>query len=130
MDESSATGVINTYHCICTTLILATTHNLETLPTRAAPVQDRSAILPLAPEGTAATPASSLHNVTEDRKPIVVRREDGFEKRDLLRCNRCNLPVGYKLVDSEAGADVLYVLPDGLVTTEKMKEGSSMAEEP
>lgn len=128
MDSDSAGVAIQTYHCVCTTLILATPYNLETLPKRAAPVQDRSAILPLRAESTAGAPISSLHNVSEDRKPIVIRRDDGFEKRDLLRCTRCHLPVGYKLVDTDANPDVCYILPDGLVTTEKMKESSGMAE--
>lgn len=127
MDESSQSAMsVNTYYCICATFILATTYKLEALPKRASPVQDQSTILPLVTES--ATPASSLHNVIEDRKPIVIRREDGFEKRDLLRCSRCHLPVAYKLKDSRADLDVVYILPDGLVTTEKMKEGIAVAD--
>jgi hypothetical protein len=111
---------INTYHCICTTLLLATTHTLSSLPRRAEPALDKAFILPLPPVsrlaaggGTAAEVEddaeaqagnvsgdvgySLLLATTQDRKPTMVRREDGFEKRVLLRCGRCRLVVGYKL---------------------------------
>lgn len=59
---------------------------------------------------------------------MVIRREDGFEKRVLLRCGRCRLVVGYRLDQSQLGGDgdaekVVYLLPGGLVTTEEMKSG-------
>ena len=34
------------------------------------------------------------------RKIIVVRREDGFEKRRVWRCGRCGTGVGYEVVGS------------------------------
>lgn len=58
---------------------------------------------------------------------MIIRREDGFERRILVRCERCRLVVGYKLdgdhfEDSsrEAGAETLYVLPGALVDTAGM----------
>jgi hypothetical protein len=132
---------VNTYHCICSTLILASTHSLTSLPSRAPPAQDQAIILPLPPhtevdsEGHHQIPVetsgySVLFNTTEDRKAIVVRREDGFEIRTLVRCSRCNLVIGYKLdesqfTDSDVKADeVMYVLPGGLASTRDMKEGT------
>lgn len=111
---------INTYHCICTTLLLATTHTLSSLPRRAEPALDKAFILPLPPASSLAAAGEKAEEVdddaepqardasgdagyslllatTQDRKPTMVRREDGFEKRALLRCGRCRLVVGYKL---------------------------------
>ncbi|KAF3930809.1 hypothetical protein ABW20_dc0108672 [Dactylellina cionopaga] len=34
-----------------------------------------------------------------DRRPCVIRREDGFEKRLLWRCGRCRLIFGYQIYD-------------------------------
>lgn len=80
-----------------------------------------------------------LLSLTQDRKPTLVRREDGFEKRMLYRCLRCRLVVGYELlnqsttgeamdVDGGAGAEgeegykgkVIYVLPGGVLSTDFM----------
>lgn len=118
MDDS-----INTYHCLCATLILATPYQLENLPKRAPPVQDQSAILPLGDNSEESTPVSRLYNVVETRKPTVIRREDGFENRRSLSCSRCQLVVGYKLEEG-ADANLVYILPGGLVTTEDMKTGT------
>jgi phage FluMu protein Com len=38
-----------------------------------------------------------LSTLLPDAAPIIIRREDGFEKRVLLRCGRCRVVVGYKL---------------------------------
>jgi len=129
-----------TYHCLCTTLILTTTHDLETLPRRTEPVQDGALILvppvnttrsdELSTEG--AQPANSLLlNVVPDRKPVIIRRDDGFEKRTLLRCTRCKLVIGYDLDEAHFGdfkehARPVYLLPGGLISTSDMvKEASA-----
>ncbi|MCJ1314154.1 hypothetical protein MMC25_007834 [Agyrium rufum] len=39
--------------------------------------------------------ASLLLSTTLDRRPIVLRREDGYEKVRLRRCARCRVCVGY-----------------------------------
>ena len=77
-------------------------------------------------------------STTIDRKAVVVRREDGFEKRWVWRCGRCRLGVGYSLeeggvgmggvADTRDGKDkemqkVVYLLPGGLVGTKEMMEG-------
>lgn len=156
---------INTYHCICSTLLLATTYKLHSLARRAGPALDQAYILPLPPaaglggetaEDEDAEPQtweradvgySLLLSTTQDRKPTVVRREDGFEKRILLRCGRCRLVVGYKFdpahfrraeggtvggVVGEGGQEaelgtgeleVAYLLPGGLVSSEELNTG-------
>lgn len=96
-------------------------------------------ILPLNENGgdgeNATEKHTSLHNVVFGRTPIVVRREDGFEKRTLVRCRRCELVVAYNLSsgddDEQVGGggsareerDVVYILPGALVSTEDMKVG-------
>lgn len=40
---------IQTYHCICSTLLLASPYLLSSLPSRAPPAKDRARILPLPP---------------------------------------------------------------------------------
>lgn len=44
-----------------------------------------------------------LSTLVPDSTPIVIRREDGFEKRVLLRCGRCRVIVGYKLIHNNTG---------------------------
>ncbi|KAI9878204.1 MAG: hypothetical protein M1830_001596 [Pleopsidium flavum] len=226
---------IKTYHCLCTHLLLATTHTLSSLPRRKAPGLDKALILPLPPppppssrvseregergrSGSSSAAAESedgndadgdgdegedredrdndddddddtdgededdssikhrkqedtdtdarkartkyhrhrphsqqqqyqhqhqnnysiLLSTTLDRKPLMIRREDGFEKRYLWRCGRCRLVVGYQVDevhylgrDKDKGkgweggrvGDVVYLLPGGLVETEAMVEG-------
>jgi len=118
-NEETITSVVLTYHCICHTLILATRHTLESLPARATS-KDSAKIVPPASQ------AQVVHTI-EERKPIIVRREDGFEKRSLVRCERCRLVVAYKLDadhfednSKEAGVGTLYVLPGALVDTATM----------
>ncbi|OJD27235.1 hypothetical protein ACJ73_01373 [Blastomyces percursus] len=38
-----------------------------------------------------------LSTTIRDRKPTMIRREDGFEKRLLMRCGRCRVVMGYAL---------------------------------
>ena len=128
---------IHTYHCICSTLILATPYKISELPRRESG-QDQAIILPLGrppvsssslttlaslqaaedgeeeevdKEGTTKGDGakdrdekrgrklgySILLNTIQDRKPIVIRREDGFEKRWVRRCGRCRVGIGYVL---------------------------------
>jgi len=129
--DSSFVGAANTYHCMCTTFLLATIYQVDALPTRKES-KDGAIILPLSRPGTVEADAAALHNVIADRKTIVVRRKDGLEKRTLLRCGRCNLVVGYKLdgsqfEDSAVADSVVYILPGALVSTADMKSGRKPA---
>ena len=110
---------VHTYHCICHTLILAAYHALESLPTRAS-AKDGAIIV-------APTSQAQVVHAIEDGKAMVIRREDGFEKRKLVKCERCRLVVAYRLdadhfedSSQEEGRETLYVLPGALVDTAGM----------
>ncbi|ODM14551.1 hypothetical protein SI65_10037 [Aspergillus cristatus] len=134
---------IKTHHCrFCNHLLLATTRSLPSLPRRKDPARDAALILPL-PKSTTndddveeETNARGVKHYSillstsiPDRKATLVRREDGFEKRLLLRCGRCRVVVGYFLDDVHfpghaddtngggGGAKVVYLLPGGLIET-------------
>lgn len=153
---------IRTQHCrFCNHLLLSTTRDLSTLPRRQSPGADSALILPLeklrssADEAddeqngaNSATRNSSVKHVTlllsttiPDRRATLIRREDGIEKRVLLRCGRCRVVVGYYLdrvhwteerkgqngreengeaEEEEERPPAMYVLPGALVETEKM----------
>ncbi len=159
-----------TYHCLCTHLIVATTTPLSALFRRSASSLDKAYILPLPSPTSARSRASDdsdseteaqtstssakpttlisptrphyalLLSAVTDRKPQIITRIDGFEKRYLQRCGRCRLVVGYQLdwgqyADADTGTsertgrreDVVYLLPGGLLSTEEMFEGRNMA---
>lgn len=42
-----------------------------------------------------------------------------------MRCNRCHVPVAYRLEDTEISAAVVYILSEGLITSEEMKQGDT-----
>lgn len=78
---------------------------------------------------------------------MIVRREDGFEKRWLYRCGRCRVVVAYALdevhfVGTEEGEKrgagrtrgrererVVYVLPGGLRSTGDMLASKGLRED-
>jgi len=139
---------INTYHCLCSTLLLATPYPLSALPHRAPPSLDRAYILPLPPlsrpspqkaeddanesstnvksepgiDAGVILPSLLTQNMRPARKVVVVRREDGFEKRRVHRCGRCGVGVGYEILgqEGELKERVIYLLEGGLVTTGQM----------
>ncbi|KEF59274.1 uncharacterized protein A1O9_04118, partial [Exophiala aquamarina CBS 119918] len=123
-----------TYHCLCSNLVVATIHSLESLPRRSEPVQDRALIIPSSTtistssdigtdDASTQSITSALLNVLPDRRPIIVQREDGFEKRILLRCGRCKLVLGY-VMDALQTSSSIYLLPGGLVETAEMVKGT------
>ncbi|KAJ4291734.1 hypothetical protein N0V90_009629 [Kalmusia sp. IMI 367209] len=122
----AASSTVYTYHCLCTHLLLATSTPLHALPTRT----DQG---PPAPAQLPPTDHYGLLLSTRlENKPEVVTSDDGFEKRYLQRCGRCNLAVGYQLdwqqfAGDRAGRkeDVVYLLPGGFVTTSEMIMGKT-----
>lgn len=86
-------------------------------------------------------------------KDVVIRREDGFEKRRLYRCGRCGVVVGYEVLgedgkgrgrifdrgigDGDRDEDgerafegkILYLLKGGLMSTEVMAGGKRVMEQ-
>lgn len=126
-------AAIQTYHCACSALILATPYSLKELPTRKAPGKDAAIMLPL-PEASHSPDAmnegglyveSTMHHIVADPKAIVVRRVDGFEFRRLMRCERCDLVVAYRVDSEQAASNVLFILPESLTKTEDMAKGSA-----
>ncbi|KAL4927313.1 uncharacterized protein BDV17DRAFT_292746 [Aspergillus undulatus] len=152
---------IKTHHCrFCATLLLATTRSYEFLPRRQMNALDSAIILPLRnhslpntnpssnsdePEGKEESEGQTHYTIllsssTRDRKPTLIRREDGFEKRVFLKCGRCRVTVGYfldgvhfpveKSAVSVSGTDsgreeedrVVYLLPGALMETEIMSD--------
>ncbi|KAL1592257.1 hypothetical protein SLS60_011334 [Paraconiothyrium brasiliense] len=64
--------------------------------------------------------------------PSIVTSDSGFEKRYLQRCGRCNLVVGYQLDWQQFAGDrtgrkedLVYLLPEGFVTTSEMIMGKT-----
>ncbi|CZT03611.1 uncharacterized protein RCO7_07655 [Rhynchosporium graminicola] len=107
-----APPTIQTYHCLCTTLLIASTHTLSSLPRRSntsssssSPHSDAALILPLPSSPPSSTNANDLPphghttllSLSADHKATLIRRDQGFEKRLLYRCGRCRLVVGYSL---------------------------------
>jgi hypothetical protein len=147
---------IYTYHHICSQLVLASTHLLVSLPHRATPSLDQAIILPLGSTSHSADSDSDLEDTrrastaltredygysivlstVHDKKQVVVRGEDGFEKRLLFRCGRCKVVLGYELdkmqfgdVDHGRVGRIVYLLPKALMTTEEMEQGKSFTEQ-
>lgn len=152
-NDGGAAPQVHTYHCICTNLLFAGTRALSDLPQRSGGL-DKAYILALPPlsrasnddqpsesedeartSATSASDYATLAETTLDRKPLIIRREDGFEKRYLQRCGRCRVVVGYHLdwaqyPEGEGTGqreDVVYLLPGGLLSTEEMVEGKDMS---
>lgn len=84
-----------------------------------------------------------LSTALPDRRAMLVRREDGFEKRTMLRCGRCRVVVGYFLdgvhfsgsgTGSGTGSgsgpriEVVYLLPGALMETGIMGDEERMKE--
>ncbi|PYI09828.1 hypothetical protein BO78DRAFT_458988 [Aspergillus sclerotiicarbonarius CBS 121057] len=161
---------VQTHHCrFCNHLLLATTRSIPSLPRRKEPSKDNALILPLPLDTTSTSTTATTTTTTNDnspdnqtqkhytillsttipdRKPTLIRREDGFEKRLFLRCGRCRVVVGYFLdpvhfpelsgeknkrargEDEEDGvtegedekARVVYLLPGALTETGVMME--------
>lgn len=77
-----------------------------------------------------------LATLLPDAKPVIIRRDDGFEKRLLFKCGRCRVVVGYEIVpkslppptEDDDDEKVMYLLPGSLVGTEDLQgeEGSAV----
>ncbi|KAJ5661496.1 uncharacterized protein N7477_009112 [Penicillium maclennaniae] len=140
---------IQTQHCrFCSHLLLSTTRSISSLPRREGDALDKAIIIPLstadgdADANTDGKTESQTKHITlllsttiPDRRATLIRREDGIEKRILLRCGRCRVVVGYYLdkvhwegkgfqkaqVDGEEEKPpAVYILPGALVGTEDM----------
>ena len=125
---------IKTYHCICAQLSCALFGTLAYCPKRS---KDGAAICPLIPNN-ATTLSSSPEpsslilspDTSTDSEPVVVKLEDGFEKRYFVKCGRCGLRVGYFLDGASFGegkevgkkGDVVYLLDGALTGTDEVRD--------
>lgn len=123
---------MHSYHCHCTQLVLVSPTPLSDLKQRAAPGLDKAYILPLPSDPDV---VDSMLLTTTLAKPIIVKREDGFEKRWQQKCARCQLTFAYNLGASQFDAaasgvdrrtDVLYILPGALKSTEDLETADSI----
>lgn len=136
------TAHVFTYHCLCAELLLATLAPLETFPKRESDgaTSCRITELDVLDTGPLVADLVVLSNgaIVVADKPIVLRLEDGFEKRYHAQCARCALKVGYWLdwsqsIEGEKGMgmgmrkDALYLLPGGLQSTSDMRDGMYMS---
>ncbi|KAJ5792081.1 uncharacterized protein N7503_008059 [Penicillium pulvis] len=148
---------IRTQHCaFCNHLLLATTRDISTLPRRGGEAKDKAIIVPLEDrtneedlemseaQGARTKHATLLLSTTiPDRRATLIRREDGIEKRILLRCGRCKVVMGYyldgvhygektQIVDGDENVEekrrAVYILPGAIVETDKMGGNSDDAE--
>lgn len=124
---------VTTYHCLCTDLILATTIPLKNVPKR----QTDNSLICTITDGNTFSPGTSILQaaISTDATPVVLKLEDGFEKRYVVHCNRCGLTLGYQLdlsqfEDTKTGIGkrdaVIYLLPGGVMSTEEMRKGKKM----
>lgn len=129
-----ASAQIHTYHCICNELVAAVFGPLQDAQKRS---KDNAAICTLSsstiPSKGSIVLSSSTH--IED-EALVLKLDDGFEKRYAVRCGRCDLQIAYMLdqasfdeASSGRKSDVVYLLPGGLMSTDEMKEGNDMSNE-
>jgi hypothetical protein len=139
-----------TYHCICSKLIVATTYPLDQFRKL-----DRAIILPrpststrlavaagLAPdtirteETLADWPLAGVTLLTSiaDQEPLLVRSEEGIEKRYPFKCGHCKVTLGYQLDEAQyenregrSGRrdDVVYLLEGSVMPTTIVKSGES-----
>lgn len=121
----------STYHCLCTNLLLATLGEVTEFPKRKG---DNSFICQMSEfqNGGPQRFHTVLVGAEVESEAMVVKLEDGFEKRFPLRCRRCGLMTGYQLDKAQYEEtkahpgrrdDVVYLLPGGLQTTAEMSMG-------
>jgi hypothetical protein len=92
-----AAPTIHTYHCLCTSLLLASTHNLNTLPRRAPPSLDNAIIVPLPPAPK--PPTSELPSDSE---------EDDAQESSASKPSRPTKPIHQSTADlTELGYTLL-----------------------
>ncbi|KAF2125129.1 hypothetical protein P153DRAFT_389977 [Dothidotthia symphoricarpi CBS 119687] len=137
-----ASNTVYTYHCLCSHLLLATTTPLPSLPTRQNS-RDKAHMMPLPPPPSPNARKDSqqstdhyglLLSTRQERAAEIITSDEGFEKRYLQRCGRCNLTVGYQLDWQQFSADragrredVVFLLPGGFITTSDMIMGKTGA---
>jgi len=131
----SGSGDLVMYHCICSHVVFCSTTPLATSPRRTA---DNAILCHLTEHPTKDGHYARLFDVLHAPQASIVRREDGFDKIYLRQCPYCEVAVGYHLDESHfeetqnstgKRADVIFIFPGGLMTTEEMEKGQDMEAE-
>jgi hypothetical protein len=125
---------VHTYHCLCAELVIATYTPLQSMPQRKG---DQAVICKVTESGLPTVEGVVLVGCElDDADPVVLKLDDGFEKRYAARCRRCDLQIGYWLDKNQfepeqrgRRTDVVYLLPGGLMSTEDMRQGKAMEKE-
>lgn len=126
---------VSTYHCLCTELVLSTTIDLKDVPKR----QSDNSLICTTTDGNSFTPGTSILEtaITTDDNPVVLKLDDGFEKRYLVKCGRCGLTLGYQLDLSQFEGtkekigrreDVVYLLAGAVLGTQDVRTGRKVDE--
>ncbi|TGO14633.1 hypothetical protein BTUL_0050g00280 [Botrytis tulipae] len=89
---------------------------------------------------------TNLLSLTKPNKQVIIRKEDGFEKRGVWKCGRCAVAVGYEVWaegngsgsgkgkevegegEGEFGGKILYLLRGSLMSTAVMRSGKKVLE--
>ncbi|KAF7890263.1 hypothetical protein EAF00_008578 [Botryotinia globosa] len=91
---------------------------------------------------------TNLLSLTKPNKQVIIRKEDGFEKRGVWKCGRCAVAVGYEVwvegsgsgsgsgkgkeVEGEGEGEfegkILYLLRGSLMSTAVMRSGKKVLE--
>ncbi|OLL23602.1 hypothetical protein NEOLI_005412 [Neolecta irregularis DAH-3] len=74
------------YYCPCSEFTLTTSHPLSTFPIRP---YDQSIIVP----------ADVKYRIFATRHNVTLKRTEGYEQRIEWRCNRCEIPVAYEILE-------------------------------
>ena len=87
--------LLQTHHCLCSTLLFATTGPISHFSARKC---DDARILQISTSESLGTHSAVLTEaIVTDAEPVMFKLPDGFEKRYLSKCQRCGLTVGYLL---------------------------------
>ncbi|RDW58164.1 hypothetical protein BP6252_13575 [Coleophoma cylindrospora] len=103
---------IHTYHCLCSTLVLASTHVLSTLPRRAAPSLDAAIILPL----PSTLPAYTQTPISTTGSPAPKGSEQETSQENEEAETENELP-------SEGYTTLLALTPDSKVVVARREDG-------
>ncbi|THV43960.1 hypothetical protein BGAL_0792g00020 [Botrytis galanthina] len=85
---------------------------------------------------------TNLLSLTKPSKQVIIRKEDGFEKRGVWKCGRCAVAVGYEVWaegngggkgkevegEGEFEGKILYLLRGSLMSTAVMRSGKKVLE--
>lgn len=117
---------VGTYHCICGQLACATSPALTALKTRST---DQARICAVSQQAQGSEFVELDARVIKENEPVMLRMDDGFEPRYLIRCVRCSAVIGYQLDQMQVTPDakttgryneVVYLLEAGLLATQEL----------